>query len=88
MGQSCNRGQTIHCRGQGPVAVEELFVERMSAAKFGDPLSDQTELGRSARHDLRDALHDQVQRSVAMAQRCLLGARYPTVAVRIIPRPC
>ena len=49
----------------------------MSAAKFGDPLNEKTELGPLARHDLRDALHDQVQRSVAMGARCLLGGKIP-----------
>ena len=56
---------------------EELFVERMSAVKFGDPLNDHTELGPLARHDLRDALYDQVERSVILGARCLLGGKIP-----------
>jgi succinate-semialdehyde dehydrogenase/glutarate-semialdehyde dehydrogenase len=77
MGQSCIAAKRFIVVEKIRSRFEELFVERMSAAKFGDPLSDQTELGPLARHDLRDALHDQVQRSVAMGARCLLGGKIP-----------
>jgi len=77
MGQSCIAAKRFIVVDKVRSRFEELFVERMSAAKFGDPLSDQTELGPLARHDLRDALHDQVQRSVAMGARCLLGGKIP-----------
>jgi succinate-semialdehyde dehydrogenase/glutarate-semialdehyde dehydrogenase len=77
MGQSCIAAKRFIVVDKVRSRFEELFVERMSAAKFGDPLSEQTELGPLARHDLRDALHDQVQRSVAMGARCLLGGKIP-----------
>jgi succinate-semialdehyde dehydrogenase/glutarate-semialdehyde dehydrogenase len=77
MGQSCVAAKRFIVVEKVRSRFEELFVERMSEPKFGDPLSEQTELGPLARHDLRDALHDQVQRSVAMGARCLLGGKIP-----------
>jgi succinate-semialdehyde dehydrogenase/glutarate-semialdehyde dehydrogenase len=77
MGQSCIAAKRFIVVDKVRSRFEELFVERMSAPKFGDPLSEQTELGPLARHDLRDALHDQVQRSVAVGARCLLGGKIP-----------
>jgi succinate-semialdehyde dehydrogenase / glutarate-semialdehyde dehydrogenase len=77
MGQSCIAAKRFIVVAKVRSRFEELFVERMSAVKFGDPLSDQTELGPLARHDLRDALHDQVQRSVAVGARNLLGGKIP-----------
>jgi succinate-semialdehyde dehydrogenase/glutarate-semialdehyde dehydrogenase len=77
MGQSCIAAKRFIVVNKVRSQFEKLFVERMSAAKFGDPLNEQTEFGPLARHDLRDALHDQVQRSVAMGARCLLGGTVP-----------
>src|SRR6266481_1439734 len=77
MGQSCIAAKRFIVVEKVRSRFEELFVERMRAAKFGDPLSEQTELGPLARHDLRDTLHDQVQRSVAMGARCMLGGKIP-----------
>jgi len=76
-GQSCIAAKRFIVVDKVRSRFEELFVKRMGAAKFGDPLNEQTELGPLARHDLRDALHDQVQRSVAMGARCLLGGKIP-----------
>ena len=58
-------------------AFEERFVERMRAARMGDPLQEETEVGPMARHDLRDALHRQVEESVAKGARCLIGGHIP-----------
>jgi succinate-semialdehyde dehydrogenase / glutarate-semialdehyde dehydrogenase len=49
----------------------------MRAARMGDPLREETEVGPMARHDLRDALHRQVEESIARGARCLLGGRIP-----------
>src|SRR6266536_1300571 len=56
---------------------ETRFVERMAAAKMGDPLAADTEIGPQARHDLRDALHAQVEASIAKGAKCLLGGTIP-----------
>jgi Aldehyde dehydrogenase family len=49
----------------------------MSAVRMGDPLNDDTEIGPLARHDLRDTVHRQVEGSIAMGARCLLGGTIP-----------
>ena len=49
----------------------------MRSARMGDPLDEKTEIGPLARHDLRDALHRQVQASIAKGARVLLGGTIP-----------
>src|SRR3546814_21074295 len=49
----------------------------MRAARVGDPMSEDTEVGPMARHDLRDALHRQVEASIAKGARCLCGGHIP-----------
>ena len=62
-------------------AVHDEFVERfvaqMNEAKMGDPMRDDTDVGPLARADLRDALHDQVGRTVEAGARCVLGGEIP-----------
>src|SRR3984893_4049589 len=76
-GQSCIADKRFVVVDKVRTRCEELFVKRMNAAKVGDPMSDDTEIGPLARHDLRDALHDQVERSMAKGARCLLGGKIP-----------
>jgi succinate-semialdehyde dehydrogenase/glutarate-semialdehyde dehydrogenase len=45
--------------------------------RVGDPLDPDTEIGPLARHDLRDALHRQVEASVAKGATATLGGRIP-----------
>jgi len=86
---ACARGRLINS-GQSCIAAKrfividkvhdrfvELFVKRMAAARMGDPLSADTEIGPQARHDLRDALHRQVESSIAKGARCMLGGVIP-----------
>jgi succinate-semialdehyde dehydrogenase / glutarate-semialdehyde dehydrogenase len=76
-GQSCIAAKRfIVCRAV-LAAFEQRFLERMRNARLGDPLADDTDVGPLARHDLRDALHDQVLRSVAAGARCVLGGKIP-----------
>lgn len=56
---------------------ERRMVERMRHAKMGDPMEPGTEVGPQARRDLRDQLHEQVERSVAKGARCVLGGHVP-----------
>jgi succinate-semialdehyde dehydrogenase/glutarate-semialdehyde dehydrogenase len=48
-------------------------VEQASTLRMGDPLDGQTQLGPMARADLRDALTDQLDRSVEMGAEIVLG---------------
>ncbi|WP_019021575.1 NAD-dependent succinate-semialdehyde dehydrogenase [Thioalkalivibrio sp. ALE23] len=60
-------------------SIAEAFAERLSRAvadlRTGDPMEDGTDLGPLARGDLRDELHDQVQRSVAAGAVCRTGGQ-------------
>jgi succinate-semialdehyde dehydrogenase/glutarate-semialdehyde dehydrogenase len=76
-GQSCIAGKRFVVLETMREAFEERLVERMSAVKMGDPLSDDTEMGPLARHDLRDTVHRQVEGSIAKGARCLLGGTIP-----------
>jgi succinate-semialdehyde dehydrogenase/glutarate-semialdehyde dehydrogenase len=62
-------------------AVAARFVERLVAAmrdrRMGNPLERTTALGPLARHDLRDALHRQVEASIARGARPVLGGAIP-----------
>lgn len=53
------------------------FVEGMRATAMGDPLDERNAIGPLARHDLRDTLHDQVQRTIAKGASLLLGGKVP-----------
>jgi succinate-semialdehyde dehydrogenase/glutarate-semialdehyde dehydrogenase len=44
---------------------------------MGDPLDESTVVGPQARRDLRDSLHEQVERTVAGGARLLLGGQVP-----------
>ncbi|MDC6352688.1 NAD-dependent succinate-semialdehyde dehydrogenase [Zeaxanthinibacter sp. PT1] len=56
---------------------KSAFVEAMEALKLGDPTLDETDLGPIAREDLRETLHDQVQKSVAHGAQILCGGSIP-----------
>jgi succinate-semialdehyde dehydrogenase / glutarate-semialdehyde dehydrogenase len=77
-GQSCIAAKRFIVVEGVRERFEELFTERMRAAKTGDPFDERVEVGPQARADLRDELHDQVERSVAAGARCLLGGAVPT----------
>ncbi len=61
-------------------AIAEAFLTRFQAGiealHVGDPMVEATDLGPLARADLRDDLHDQVERSVAHGAVCRTGG-YP-----------
>ncbi len=54
----------------------ERFLSEMENRSMDNPLED-PDLGPQARTDLRDDLHDQVQRSLDAGARCLLGGKIP-----------
>ena len=76
-GQSCIAGKRFIVVDAVREAFERHFVQKMRAVRQGDPMDPATQVGPLARHDLRDALHDQVQRSLQQGARCLLGGRLP-----------
>ena len=46
---------------------------KMASKIMGDPLNANTDIGPQARTDLRDELHKQVLKSIAMGAKCILG---------------
>jgi succinate-semialdehyde dehydrogenase/glutarate-semialdehyde dehydrogenase len=74
-GQSCIAGKRFVVVESVRARFEELFVRKMAAAKVGDPLREDTEVGPLARADLRETVHRQVTTSIQRGARCLLGGR-------------
>jgi succinate-semialdehyde dehydrogenase/glutarate-semialdehyde dehydrogenase len=76
-GQSCISAKRFIV--EEPVVDE--FTERMAAAMskavMGDPHDPSTTLGPMARVDLRDELHDQVERSVEAGAELVMGGAKP-----------
>jgi succinate-semialdehyde dehydrogenase/glutarate-semialdehyde dehydrogenase len=76
-GQSCIAAKRFVVVDRVHDAFVERFVEHMRAARVGDPMDPETQVGPQARADLRDDLHDQVARSVAAGARGVLGGQVP-----------
>lgn len=82
-------GRLLNC-GQSCVSPKRMIVHEslkekfeqglkavFEAVKTGDPLDPTTTMGPMSRADLRDELHDQVQRSVAGGAKLLTGGIRP-----------
>ena len=54
---------------------EHLFVKAARSIRVGNPLDSAMQMGPMARADLRDSLHEQVERSVAKGARVLCGGK-------------
>jgi succinate-semialdehyde dehydrogenase/glutarate-semialdehyde dehydrogenase len=76
-GQSCIAAKRFIVVEAVRAEFEERFVAAMSAVTMGDPLDERNRIGPQARADLRDALHDQVERSIAGGATLLLGGAIP-----------
>ena len=60
-----------------PIAEEftRKFVAAAKQVKVGDPLDPTSTIGPMARHDLRDELHQQIERTIAAGATLLLGGK-------------
>lgn len=58
-------------------AFRDAYVAEMKKIRFGDPTSDDTDMGPMARQDLRDGLHEQVRQSLDNGATCALGGEIP-----------
>jgi acyl-CoA reductase-like NAD-dependent aldehyde dehydrogenase len=74
-GQSCIAAKRFIVVDAVAEAFEQKFVEVATRLRIGDPLDYQTQVGPVAREDLRDALDKQVQETVKMGARVLLGGK-------------
>lgn len=76
-GQSCISAKRFIVEVSVLKKFEALLTEKMGMSNMGDPLSEETEIGPLARHDLREELHEQVKKSMHLGARCLLGGEIP-----------
>jgi acyl-CoA reductase-like NAD-dependent aldehyde dehydrogenase len=74
-GQSCIASKRFIVVERVAEEFEHKFVEMASSLRMGNPLDYKTQIGPLARRDLRDTLHEQVQASVNMGARILLGGK-------------
>ena len=76
-GQSCIAAKRFIVTEKNYDAFLEQFVEQSKTLTMGDPKDENTNIGPQAREDLRDELHQQVQKSVDQGAECLLGGEIP-----------
>lgn len=87
--ESCVQGRIIN-NGETCIAAKrfivvdkvydqfrEGFIIGMSGVKMGNPFDKSTDLGPIAREDLRNELHDQVEKSVANGAKIEVGGKIP-----------
>ncbi len=76
-GQSCIAAKRFIVVEEVYEQFEKLFVAEMAKAVMGNPLNSDTTLGPMARHDLRDEVHAQVEKSIGYGAKLLLGGKLP-----------
>lgn len=76
-GQSCIGAKRFIAVDSVYDQFRDEFIRLMAAAKYGDPLDPETSIGPLARTDLRDELHQQVEKSREMGATVLLGGYIP-----------
>lgn len=92
--QSCIAAKRFIVEESVGDAFTDAFVERIKKLIVGDPMEDDTDVGPLARTDLRDDIHDQVERSLADGAKLATGGKKidrpgffyePTVLVDVRP---
>jgi succinate-semialdehyde dehydrogenase/glutarate-semialdehyde dehydrogenase len=76
-GQSCIAAKRFIVVEDAREEFLRLFTAELAGRRMGDPLDPATQIGPQARTDLRDALHRQVEESLARGARLRLGGRIP-----------
>src|SRR5712672_1800453 len=74
-GQSCIAAKRFIVHQQIAEQFEKKFVVRMASLKVGDPMDAATDIGPLATEDVLKGLEAQVQKSVQMGARVLLGGK-------------
>lgn len=83
MGRIYNNGETCIAAKRFVVVdavydqFKEAFVKAMKDLKMGNPMDSDTKLGPIAREDLRDTLHEQVEKSIENGAKLLCGGKIP-----------
>ena len=76
-GQSCIAAKRFIVVDAVYEEFEQKFVAAVKKLKMGDPVEEGVYIGPQARVDLRDGLHDQVQRTVQGGATVLVGGEIP-----------
>jgi acyl-CoA reductase-like NAD-dependent aldehyde dehydrogenase len=93
-GQSCIAAKRFIVVASVAEAFEQKFVAEAMKLRVGDPLQRETQIGPMARGDLRDSLDKQVQATVKMGAKVLLGGKpvegkgyfyAPTIVTHVTP---
>lgn len=84
-GQSCIGAKRFIIVDSVYEQFKSEFVRLMNEAKFGDPLNPETTIGPLARADLRDELHQQVEKSRDLGAVVLLGGYIPEAEAPFYP---
>ena len=78
-GQSCIAAKRFIVVNKVKKEFETLLVKYMAEQNFGNPRDTANTLGPMARRDLRDELHEQVQKSIRLGAKCILGGSIPEI---------
>lgn len=73
-GQSCIAAKRFIVHEDIYDKFEEGFRNRIASLRIGDPMADDTQVGPLATPQIRDDVHKQVQRSVALGAEIVTGA--------------
>ncbi len=76
-GQSCIAAKRFIVVEKIYDSFEKLFVTKMKSKKMGDPFDESNHLGPQASVSLRDELHAQVEKSIELGAKLLLGGKIP-----------
>jgi succinate-semialdehyde dehydrogenase / glutarate-semialdehyde dehydrogenase len=76
-GQSCVAAKRFIVSDGIAAGFELAMTRKMLEAKWGNPMDEANIVGPLARKDLRDQLHEQVTKSVALGARLLCGGYLP-----------
>jgi succinate-semialdehyde dehydrogenase/glutarate-semialdehyde dehydrogenase len=74
-GQSCIAAKRFILHERIAGEFERRFVQRMASLKVGDPMDETTDIGPLATVEVLETLQEQVNRTVGMGARVLLGGR-------------
>jgi succinate-semialdehyde dehydrogenase/glutarate-semialdehyde dehydrogenase len=72
-GQSCIAAKRLFIADEIYAEFVDQFADRMRALKIGDPMDPATEIGPLATEQIREGVHDQVQKSIAAGAKLLTG---------------
>ncbi len=72
-GQSCIAAKRLFIADEIYGEFVDQLVDRMRALKIGDPMDPATEIGPLATEQIRQGVHDQVQKSIAAGAKLLTG---------------